>query len=123
MMKKLVSFAAVALVAGGLAACNTPGERAVGGALIGGGSGALIGGALGGDRGALLGAGIGAASGAVIGANTRPDYGRPVYYSRPRPVYVQPAPVYVQPAPVYVQPRPYCPYGYARDYYGNVFCR
>jgi osmotically inducible lipoprotein OsmB len=117
-MKKTMSFAAVALIAGGLVACNTPGERAVGGALIGGGSGALIGGTLGGDRGALLGAGVGAASGAIIGANTRPDYGRPVYYSRPRPVYVQPAPVYVAPPP-----RPYCPYGYVRDYYGNLYCR
>jgi hypothetical protein len=59
-----IRFAATsaAILAAGLSltACNSPGERAVGDALIGGGSGALIGGAIGGRRGALAGAGIGA---------------------------------------------------------------
>lgn len=71
-MKTMASLAAVAVLVGGLAACNTPGERAVGGALIGGAGGALIGGALGGGRGAAVGAAVGAASGAIVGAGTTP---------------------------------------------------
>jgi osmotically inducible lipoprotein OsmB len=89
-MKKLLILAVAAM---SLSACNSPGERAVGGALIGGGTGALIGGLAGGGRGALIGGGIGAAGGAIIGAST-----------------AQP-----QPAP--------CPYGTYRDAYGNIYCR
>ncbi len=107
------SIAALAILAVGLplAACNSPGERAVGGALIGGGGGALVGGALGGRRGALVGAGLGAAGGAVVGASTTPQ-----------PVYAEPGPVY-QPAPVYRQPQPSCPYGVYQDEDGNIYCR
>ena len=69
-------FAIVGVVAAStltLAACNTPGERAAGGALIGAGTGALIGAAATGrTSGALAGAAIGGVGGAVIGANTRP---------------------------------------------------
>ncbi len=70
-MKKLI---ACVLLAGGLAACNTPGERAVGGGLIGAGTGAIIGGVASGTTGgALAGAAIGGVGGAVIGAATTPD--------------------------------------------------
>jgi hypothetical protein len=109
MLKSIAIAGTLLIAAGGLTACNSPGERAVGGAVIGGGSGALIGGALGGRRGALLGAGIGVASGAVIGATTAPQ-----------PVYARPAPIY-EPEPVYRRPR--CPYGVYEDEYGNVYCR
>jgi hypothetical protein len=81
------------LAAAGLAAalsltgCYTPGERAVGGGIIGGlggaGIGALASGGLAGPT--LATAAIGAAGGALIGAATapRPRY----YYRRPRYYY------------------------------------
>lgn len=72
-MKKILVLAVVGL---SLAACNSPGERAVGGALIGGGAGALLGGAVAGSRGVAAGAAIGAVSGAVIGAASTPRGGR-----------------------------------------------
>jgi osmotically inducible lipoprotein OsmB len=73
-MKKIISLSAIVILAAGLSACNTPGERAVGGALIGGAAGAAIGGlATGRGRGALIGAGIGAAGGAIVGASTAPQ--------------------------------------------------
>jgi osmotically inducible lipoprotein OsmB len=72
-MKKFFVMAAVALTVGGLAACNTPGERAAGGALIGGAAGAAIGGlATGRVGGALVGGVVGAAGGAIVGAATAP---------------------------------------------------
>lgn len=86
----------LALVAGlGLSACTNPydpGQRAVGGGLIGAGTGAAIGGLAGGGRGAAIGALAGGALGAAGGAVTTPS---------PPPAYYQP--------PAY-QPRPY--YGY-----------
>ncbi len=117
---KFIMGAALVL---GLSACQSPGERAVGGALIGGGSGALIGGAFGGRRGALAGAGIGAVGGAIAGAATTPQ-DQPFY--REREVYREPVyreRVYREPAPVYVERRPQCPYGSYQDEYGNVYCR
>ncbi|MCO4054265.1 MAG: hypothetical protein HEQ16_09490 [Bosea sp.] len=79
-MKKLM---ACMILAGSLAACNSPGERAVGGGLIGAGSGALIGGlATGNSSGALAGAAIGGAGGAIIGAATAPQYRRGYYRER-----------------------------------------
>jgi hypothetical protein len=59
----------------GTTACNNPydpGQRAVGGALIGGAGGAAVGGLAGGGQGALIGAGAGALGGAAIGAATTP---------------------------------------------------
>ncbi|MGL4727259.1 MAG: YMGG-like glycine zipper-containing protein [Bosea sp. (in: a-proteobacteria)] len=92
-MKTFITLAAVAALGFGLTACNTPGERAVGGALIGGAAGAAIGGlATGRTRGALVGAGIGAAGGAIVGASTAPAQNP-------------------------------CPYGTYRDAYGNIYCR
>lgn len=69
-MKKIIALAIVGL---SLGACNTPGERAVGGGLIGAATGAAIGGlATGRTSGALVGAAIGGAGGAIIGAATAP---------------------------------------------------
>lgn len=72
-MKK---FIACVVLAGGLAACTSVEDRAVGGGLIGAGTGAVIGGlATGSGRGALAGAAIGGAGGALIGATTSPQRG------------------------------------------------
>jgi hypothetical protein len=72
-MKRLILVAAIGLTLG---ACTSPGERAVGGAAIGGLTGAAIGGlATGRTSGALAGAAIGAAGGAIVGAATAPSRG------------------------------------------------
>lgn len=72
-MKKILSVLAAGALTLSVAACNTPGERALGGAAIGGLAGAAIGGAATGRAGgALAGAAIGAAGGAVVGAATAP---------------------------------------------------
>lgn len=57
-----------------LAGCYSPGERAAGGAVIGGLGGAAVGAAVSGGLAgpAIAGAAIGAASGAIIGAATAP---------------------------------------------------
>jgi uncharacterized protein YcfJ len=58
-----------------LSACTNPydpGQRAVGGGLIGAGAGAAIGAAAGGGRGAAIGAASGGALGAITGAATTP---------------------------------------------------
>jgi len=70
-----------------LAACTNPydpGQRAVGGGLIGAGAGAAIGGLAGGGRGAAIGALSGGALGAATGALTTPT-------PPPRQFYQQPA--------------------------------
>ena len=67
MMMKVLAISAVAL---SLAACTTTERRATGGALIGGGTGAIIGGIAGGGTGAAVGGAIGAGTGALIGAGT-----------------------------------------------------
>jgi osmotically inducible lipoprotein OsmB len=75
-MKKIITAVAAGAMALSVTACNTPGERAVGGALLGGAAGAAIGGAATGrGSGAAAGAAIGAASGAIIGAATAPQAG------------------------------------------------
>lgn len=72
------------LVAGlGLSACTNPydpGQRAVGGGLLGAGTGAAVGGIARGGRGAAIGALAGGALGAAGGAVTTPS--RPVYRQR-----------------------------------------
>jgi hypothetical protein len=63
-------------IALGLGACtnpNDPGQRAVGGGLIGGAAGAGIGGLAGGGSGALIGGLAGAAVGAGTGYVTTPQ--------------------------------------------------
>ena len=78
---------ALSLVAGlGLAGCTNPydpGQRAVGGGLIGAGTGAAIGGIAGGGRGAAIGALAGGATGAAVGAATTPQPAYGYGYSRP----------------------------------------
>jgi osmotically inducible lipoprotein OsmB len=72
-MKKLIIAFAAGTLTLSTVACNTPGERAVGGAAIGGLAGAAIGGAATGRAGgALAGAAVGAAGGAIVGAATAP---------------------------------------------------
>jgi osmotically inducible lipoprotein OsmB len=72
-MKTIISLAAAGALALSVTACNTPGERAAGGAVIGGLAGAAIGGAATGRAsGALAGAAVGAVGGAVVGAATAP---------------------------------------------------
>lgn len=72
-MKKLIAAALAGALALSLGACNTPQDRALGGAGLGALAGAAIGGAATGRAGgALAGAAIGGASGAIIGAGTAP---------------------------------------------------
>ena len=66
-----------------LSACTDPydpGQRAVGGGLLGAGAGAAIGGLAGGGRGAAAGALIGGGVGAIGGAATTPRPPPPAYY-------------------------------------------
>ena len=84
--KALVAAAAMT-AALSLTGCYTPGERAVGGGIIGGlggaGIGALASGGMAGPT--LAGAALGAAGGALVGAATAP---RPYdYHRRPRYYY------------------------------------
>ena len=77
-MKKFLAISGIALALG---ACGQTeaGDRALGGAAIGGATGAVVGGlATGRAGGALAGAAIGAAGGAVVGAATTPR--RDCYY-------------------------------------------
>jgi len=82
MTKGLIAPGGIALaLALGLSACTNPydpGQRAVGGGLIGAGAGAAIGGAAGGGTGAAIGAASGGALGAITGAATTPP--PPRYY-------------------------------------------
>lgn len=75
MLRKTTTLIAVAAMAMGLAACDpySPGQRAVGGGLLGAGAGAAIGDIAGGGRGAGIGALAGGALGAVGGAATTPS--------------------------------------------------
>lgn len=91
-MPRLIGPIALALGASlALAGCTDPydpGQRAVGGGLLGAGAGAAIGGIAGGGRGAATGALIGGAVGAVGGAATTPQRPPPPgYYSSPPPGY------------------------------------
>ncbi len=80
-MKKTKMMAVAALgLALGLGACSDPydpGQRALGGGLLGAGAGAGIGALAGGGRGAAIGALAGGALGAGTGAVTTPQ--RPAY--------------------------------------------
>jgi len=90
-MKSMRVLGAAAIVlAAGLSACTNPydpGQRAVGGGLLGAGAGAAIGAAAGGGRGAATGALIGGAVGAVTGAATTPPPPPPAGYYPPAPGY------------------------------------
>ena len=76
MRKRIIAPSAFAL---GLILCVSgctnpydPGQRAVGGGLLGAGAGAAIGAAAGGGPGAAIGAATGGAVGAIAGAATTP---------------------------------------------------
>lgn len=73
MNKTLMAPAAIALSLV-LTACNSydPAQRAIGGGLIGAGSGAAIGAAAAGGTGAAIGAATGGVLGAIAGAATAP---------------------------------------------------
>src|SRR6516164_2505688 len=83
MMKRIAPAAVLTVgMVLALAGCTNPydpGQRAVGGGLLGAGAGAAIGGAVGGGHGAALGAAIGGATGAVTGAATTPPPPPPGY--------------------------------------------
>ncbi|WP_245435315.1 hypothetical protein [Microvirga calopogonii] len=84
-MKSIIVAAAAGALVLSLTACNTPGERALGGGAIGGLAGAAVGGlATGHASGALAGAAIGAAGGAVVRAATTPEP-EPIYVEEPMP--------------------------------------
>jgi uncharacterized protein YcfJ len=75
-------------------------QNTLGGALLGGGVGAIVGGAVGGGRGAAIGAVIGAGTGAAIaseGERRRGGY----YYYRDRCYWPQPDGSYVPVDPRY----------------------
>jgi hypothetical protein len=97
-MQRMIAPAAAALgIALALSACTDPydpGQRALGGGLMGAGAGAAIGGLAGGGRGAAAGALIGGAVGAVGGAATTPQRPPPPGYYAPPPGYAAPPPSY-----------------------------
>ena len=76
MTKAFLALGGIALaMALSLSACTNPydpGQRAIGGGLIGAGAGAAIGAAAGGGTGAAIGAASGGALGAITGAVTTP---------------------------------------------------
>jgi len=77
--KATLSIAALSLVLG-LGACSNsydPGQRALGGGLLGAGAGAGVGALAGGGKGAAIGGATGAALGAGTGYVTTPQ--RPTY--------------------------------------------
>ncbi|GAP23986.1 hypothetical protein GLF_0868 [Gluconobacter frateurii NBRC 101659] len=73
----LIGAFATVLSLGGCQGNYDPGSRALGGGLLGGGTGAAIGALAGGGRGAAIGALAGGALGAATGAVTTPN--RPGY--------------------------------------------
>ena len=81
----------------------------VGGAIVGGATGAIIGGVLGGGRGAAIGAIIGGATGAAIGAEGEPRPGGYRYYQdacyqqQPDGAWLAVSPDYCALAPAYAQ--------------------
>jgi hypothetical protein len=64
--------AALLLATAAFADPYNPGERAIGGGLLGAGTGAVIGAIAGGGHGAAIGAAVGGGMGALAGAATTP---------------------------------------------------
>src|SRR6516164_1627526 len=81
----------------------------VGGAIVGGVTGAIVGGVLGGGRGAAIGAIIGGSTGAAIGAQGEPRPGGYNYYQyacyqqQPDGAWLVVSPEYCGLAPAYAQ--------------------
>ncbi len=69
-MNKFILFGLATTLAIGLSACGRPLTSGEQGALIGGGTGALVGGIAGGGTGAAIGAAGGALTGGLIGHYT-----------------------------------------------------
>ena len=80
MRKAILAAATLAVLATMPVSANA--QDAIGGALIGAGTGAVIGGAVGGGRGAAVGAVVGGTTGAAIGANADERRGRRGYRER-----------------------------------------
>jgi hypothetical protein len=95
-MRKIIVPTAMALgLALAVSGCTDPydpGQRAVGGGLLGAGAGAAIGGIAGGGKGAAIGALAGGALGAVGGAATTPPRPAPAYGYAPPPPPPPPPP-------------------------------
>jgi hypothetical protein len=111
-------FAAVLVF--GLSACTNPYDpvqRAVGGGVLGAGSGAAIGAAAGDGPSAALGAAIGGEVGVPGGAATTPS--PPGYYGYPGGYYGYPGYPYGSPSYAYGYP---VPYGYPGYTHGNLDC-
>src|SRR5580765_5600675 len=92
--QRIALGSSAALVLLGLPACNTPyipgnpydpGQRVIGGALIGAGTGAVAGAIAGGGMGAAIGAAAGGVVGAVAGGVTTPSAPSPAGYPPPPP--------------------------------------
>ncbi len=104
---RVLAPVAALMAALSVAACTNPydpSQRAVGGGLLGAGTGAAIGGIAGGGKGAGIGALVGGGLGALGGAATTPRPAPPSYYSAP------PSGYYNAPPPAYYPPPP--PPGY-----------
>jgi hypothetical protein len=87
MKRNIAPWLTVAGLIMGLSGCTDPydpTQRAIGGGLLGAGTGAAIGAAAGGGHGAALGAAVGGAAGALGGVLTTPapayGYGAYRYY-------------------------------------------
>lgn len=112
-MRNKLALSLVVAAGLGLTACSNPydpGQRAVGGGLLGAGTGAAIGGLVGGGRGAAAGALLGGGVGAVGGAASTPQ--GPVqqgYYQDPG---YQQGGYYQEPAYERPRGRRYAPSGY-----------
>src|SRR6476660_2667212 len=103
MTKRAIAGAALCvMLVLGVAGCTNPydpGQRAIGGGLLGAGTGAALGAIAGGGHGAALGAAIGVATGVLGGIATTPRpyypppcYPPPGYYPPPSGYYGAPAP-------------------------------
>lgn len=94
-LHRRTGFLVAALACTTMGACTNPydpGQRALGGGLIGAGGGAAIGGLAGGGEGAAIGALAGAAGGAAVGAatTTRPRRTAPPSYVCPNGTVLPP---------------------------------
>ncbi|MFT8808515.1 hypothetical protein [Gluconobacter sp.] len=108
----LVGAFATVLALGGCEGNYDPGSRALGGGLLGGGTGAAIGALAGGGRGAAIGALAGGVLGAGAGAVTTPN--RPGYQSgytngQQQGYYNNRQGAYPQQQGQYMQPQYQCP--------------
>jgi hypothetical protein len=118
-----VGAAALLTLAVAMPVQDAAAQNPLGGALFGGGVGAIIGGVVGGGRGAAIGAVIGAASGAIIASEGRRVRGGYYYWrdgcymQRPDGAWVHVAPAYCgppgPPPPAVYAPPPPAVAGYA----------